>query len=147
MTQDMRQTFDAMRAASLRGQTQPWPERADRLRRLRALVKDNREQIAAAISADFHNRAVQETELAEVFPALEGIAHALRHGRHWMRVRRRSTGLWFKPASSKIMPQPLGVVGIVVPWNYPLYLAVGPMTAALAAGNPLRRHLTYRIAR
>jgi coniferyl-aldehyde dehydrogenase len=135
MRQDMRQTFDAMRAASLRAQTPPWPERADRLQRLRALVKDNREKIAAAISADFHNRAVQETELAEVFPALEGIAHALRHGKHWMRVRRRSTGLWFKPASSKIMPQPLGVVGIVVPWNYPLYLAVGPMMAALAAGN------------
>lgn len=52
-----------------------------------------------------------------------------------MRVQRRSTGLWFKPASSRIMPQPLGVVGILVPWNYPLNLAVGPMTAALAAGN------------
>jgi len=50
-------------------------------------------------------------------------------------VRRRSTGLWFKPASSRIMPQPLGVVGIVVPWNYPLYLAIGPLTAAIAAGN------------
>ncbi|SEU03773.1 coniferyl aldehyde dehydrogenase [Variovorax sp. OV084] len=134
---DMRQTFDTMRAASLRAQTPPWSERADRLKRLRALVKDSRQEIAAAISADFHHRAAQETELAEVFPSIEGLQHALAHGKAWMRVRRRSTGLWFKPASSRIMPQPLGVVGIVVPWNYPLYLAVGPMTAALAAGNRL----------
>jgi len=133
--QDMRQGFDALRAANLRAPTPPWPERADRLERLRTLMLANRAAIAAAISADFHNRAVQETELAELFPSVEGIDHALRHGRRWMRVKRRSTGLWFKPASSRLMPQPLGVVGIVVPWNYPLYLAVGPMTAALAAGN------------
>jgi coniferyl-aldehyde dehydrogenase len=133
--QDMRHGFDALRAASLRAQTPPWSERADRLNRLRALVVEHRAGIAAAISADFHHRAAQETELAEVFPSVEGIDHALRHGKRWMRVKRRATGLWFKPASSRVMPQPLGVVGIVVPWNYPLYLAVGPMTAALAAGN------------
>ncbi|MET3495503.1 coniferyl aldehyde dehydrogenase [Variovorax boronicumulans] len=135
MTQDMRQTFDAMRAASLRAQTPPWAERADRLERLRALVTGHRKKMAAAISADFYNRPFQETELAEVFPSIAGIDHALRHGRKWMRPQRRATGLWFKPASSRILPQPLGVVGIVVPWNYPLNLAVGPMTAALAAGN------------
>ena len=131
----MRQTFEAMRAASLRTQTPPWSERADRLKRLRALVMENRKAIAEAISADFSNRAFQETELAEVFPTIEGLNHALGHGKRWMRVRRRSTGLWFKPASSRIMPQPLGVVGIVVPWNYPLMLAVGPLTSALVAGN------------
>ncbi|SFP16584.1 aldehyde dehydrogenase (NAD+)/coniferyl-aldehyde dehydrogenase [Variovorax sp. PDC80] len=135
MTPELRPLFDAQRAASLRDQAPPWSVRADRLRRLRALVREHRAAIAAAISADFSNRPRQETELAEVFPTLEGIDHALRHGKRWMRVRRRSTGLWFKPASSRLMPQPLGVVGIVVPWNYPLYLAAGPLTAALAAGN------------
>ncbi len=127
--------FDAMHGASRQNPMPDWPTRADRLRRLRALVMNNRTDIAAAISADFGNRPQQETELAEVFPSVEGIAHALRHGKRWMRVRRRSTGLWFKPAASKLMPQPLGVVGIVVPWNYPLMLAIGPMTAALVAGN------------
>ncbi len=135
MTPELRPLFDAQRAASLRDQAPPWSVRADRLRRLRALVREHRAAIAAAISADFSNRPRQETELAEVFPTLEGIDHALRHGKRWMRVRRRITGLWFKPASSRLMPQPLGVVGIVVPWNYPLYLAAGPLTAALAAGN------------
>ena len=53
----------------------------------------------------------------------------------WMRDERRATSLWFLPGSSKIVYQPLGVVGIIAPWNYPLYLAAGPLVAALAAGN------------
>ncbi len=58
-----------------------------------------------------------------------------RHLRRWMKPERRSTSLWFLPGRSAVVPQPLGVVGIVVPWNYPLYLAVGPLVPALAAGN------------
>ena len=132
---EIQSIFDAMHAASRQSPAPDWALRADRLRRLRLLVMANRAAFAKAISADFSNRSQQETELAEVFPAVEGIAHALRHGKRWMRVRRRSTGIWFKPARSTLMPQPLGVVGVVAPWNYPLLLATGPMTAALAAGN------------
>ncbi|MGB7192785.1 MAG: coniferyl aldehyde dehydrogenase [Collimonas pratensis] len=132
---ELRSIFDAMHAASRQFPAPDWALRADRLQRLRALVMNNREAFAKAISADFSNRASQETELAEVFPSVEGIAHALRHGKRWMRVHKRATGFWFKPATSTLMPQPLGVVGIVAPWNYPLLLAIGPMTAALAAGN------------
>ncbi|MBV8273143.1 MAG: coniferyl aldehyde dehydrogenase [Cupriavidus sp.] len=131
----MSSVFDAMRAASRRDQTPPWDVRADRLRRLRRLVQANEEAIAFAISADFTNRPRQETALLEVFPSVAGIDDALRHGKRWMRVRRARTGLWFKPGRSRLMPQPLGVVGIVVPWNYPLYLTIGPLTGALVAGN------------
>ncbi|WP_454762628.1 coniferyl aldehyde dehydrogenase [Cupriavidus campinensis] len=127
--------FDAMRAASRHEQTPPWAVRADRLRRLRRLVQTNHDAIAAAISADFTNRPRQETALLEVFPSLAGIDDALRHGKRWMRVRRARTGLWFLPGHSRLMPQPLGVIGVVVPWNYPLFLAVGPLTGALVAGN------------
>ncbi|WP_409558957.1 coniferyl aldehyde dehydrogenase [Cupriavidus sp.] len=131
----MSSVFGAMRAASRHDQTPPWDVRADRLRRLRLLVKTHHDAIAAAISADFTNRPPQETALLEVFPSLAGIDDALRHGRRWMRVRRARTGLWFLPGRSRLMPQPLGVVGVVVPWNYPLYLTVGPLTGALVAGN------------
>jgi len=127
--------FDAMRAASRHEQTPPWAVRADRLRRLRRLVQTNHDAIAAAIGADFTNRPRQETALLEVFPSLAGIDDALRHGKRWMRVRRARTGLWFLPGRSRLMPQPLGVIGVVVPWNYPLFLAVGPLTGALVAGN------------
>nr|WP_238264384.1 coniferyl aldehyde dehydrogenase [Cupriavidus pauculus] len=131
----MSTVFNAMHAASRHDQSPAWDVRADRLRRLKALVRDNHDAIAAAISADFTNRPRQETALLEVFPSLSGIDDALRHGKRWMRTRRVATGLWFKPGKSRLIPQPLGVVGIVVPWNYPLYLTIGPLTGALAAGN------------
>src|SRR4026208_2526837 len=52
-----------------------------------------------------------------------------------MKPQRRATGMWFLPGRSRIVFHPLGVVGVVVPWNYPLYLAIGPVVSALAAGN------------
>ena len=91
--------------------------------------------MADAIAEDFGNRSRHETRLLEVFPALEAIRHARRHVAGWMKPERRATGLWFLPGRSRILKQPLGVAGIVVPWNYPLLLAVGPLVAALAAGN------------
>ena len=127
--------FERMRAAHAR---EPMPTRAERARRLgalEALIADNRAVIAEAIAADFGRRPAEETDLLEVFPSLSGIRHARAHLRRWMRPRRRWAGLWFLPARTEVLPQPRGVVGIIVPWNYPLYLAAGPLTDALAAGN------------
>ena len=129
------QAFATMRDADGREPAPDWPVRARRLRTLAALLRDNRAAIAAAINEDFGRRPTEETDLLEIFPSLSGIRHALRHGRRWMRPRRRWAGFWFLPARTELRPQPLGVVGIVVPWNYPLYLAAGPLTDALAAGN------------
>jgi coniferyl-aldehyde dehydrogenase len=112
-----------------------WVTRARWLRTLRQMLLDQRGAFAAAISADFGQRPVEETELLELFPSLSAIRHALRHGRRWMHPRRSFAGLAFLPARNALMPQPRGVVGIIVPWNYPLYLAVGPLVDALAAGN------------
>lgn len=131
----MQTRFDTLYAAS-RQQMQPdWATRRDRLRRLRLLIKQHEPAIIQAINDDFGCRPAQETQLLEIFPSLQGIDHALRHGKHWMRSQRQPTSIWFQPGSSLIRPQPLGVVGIIVPWNYPLYLAIGPLTGALAAGN------------
>ncbi len=131
----MAQQFGRLRAAQA---AEPWPEwaaRADRLRRLLRLVRDHEQAIAAAIHQDFGNRPAIETGMVEVWPSLAEIRGALRHGRRWMAPRRASVGKWFMPARARIVPQPLGVVGIIVPWNYPLNLAVTPLAAALAAGN------------
>ena len=131
----LRERFDAMRAAHAAEPLPDWSTRARRLRVLEALVGGHRADIAAAINADFGHRPVHETDVLEVFPSLSGIRHALRHGSRWMRVRRAPAGFWFLPARTEIRPRPLGVVGVIVPWNYPLYLAIGPITDALAAGN------------
>jgi len=124
-----------LRAAHQRQPLPDWSVRRERLRALETLLRGHRAGIAAAIHADFGNRPTEETELLEIFPSLSGLRHTLRHGRRWMRPRHSLAGLAFLPARNALLPQPLGVVGIIVPWNYPLYLAVGPLIDALAAGN------------
>ena len=109
--------------------------RRDALARLAALLLENGDALADAVDRDFRGRARAETQLLELFPAVESIRHARRHVRAWMRPRRVPTGLWFKPGRSRVVPQALGVVGIVVPWNYPIYLAIAPVVSALATGN------------
>ncbi|TFY97559.1 coniferyl aldehyde dehydrogenase [Ramlibacter rhizophilus] len=123
-----------MHEASRRELEVPWSVRDDRLARLLDLVRSHADDFARAISADFGQRPAQETRMLEVFPALEAIRHARRHGAGWMKPRRRSPGRWFR-GSARVLPQPLGVVGVIAPWNYPLLLAVSPLAGALAAGN------------
>ena len=109
--------------------------RRQRLDAMEALLRENSPAICAAISADFGHRSTHETQLLEIFPSLEGIRHVRNHLKSWMKPQRRSVSLWFQPGRAEIRPQPMGCVGIVTPWNYPLYLAIGPLTAAFAAGN------------
>jgi len=116
----------------------PYPSIAKRraqLERLAAAIKASRPQIERAISADFGRRAPQETALAEIFTSLEAIRYAARHLRRWAKPERRPVSFWHRPGHARLHKQPLGVVGIIVPWNYPLYLAAGPLVSALAAGN------------
>ena len=116
----------------------PQPACAVRERRLRALertLRANASALAAAVSADFGHRSPAETQLLELFPSLAAIDHACKHLRRWLRPQRQCVALWFQPGRAELRWQPLGAIGIIVPWNYPIYLAVGPLVAALAAGN------------
>lgn len=127
--------FAALRSAC---GADPYPTEAVRLQWLAALerlLRDNVSQIEQAISEDFGHRSPHETRLLELFPCLEGIRHARRWLHRWIRADRRPTGRWFLPGRSYVLPQPLGVIGIIAPWNYPVFLAVGPLVGALAAGN------------
>ena len=122
-----------LRAGAAETSSYAW--RVDSLNRLESLLRDNLADIAKAIDQDFSGRSAQETQLLEFFPCMKAIQHARSHLRSWMRPRRSLASLWFMPASTEIRPQPLGVVGIIVPWNYPILLAVEPLVGALAAGN------------
>ncbi len=132
---DLHLQFDQQRAAFAAKPFTSWAERADRLERLKRLLVQHETAIAQAIDADFGGRPGIETELLEIWPSLEETKIALRHGKGWMKPRRAGVSKWFLPAGAQVLPQPLGVVGIIVPWNYPLYLCIGPLVAALAAGN------------
>ena len=127
--------FARMHAASRRSVIARQCNREARLDALASLVHDNAERFVEAIAADFGHRSAHETRLLELFPSLEAIRHARSHAGTWMRPQHRSASIWFRPGRAKIIPQPLGVVGIIVPWNYPLLLALSPLAAALAAGN------------
>jgi coniferyl-aldehyde dehydrogenase len=127
--------FEAQQQAFARDMFPGRAVRLDRLDRLRALLMANEDAIAAAISADFGHRSRHETALAETVMVLAALSHARKHLARWMKTRRVATSFHSLPGSSRITPQPLGVVGIVSPWNYPLQLALAPAVAAIAAGN------------
>jgi coniferyl-aldehyde dehydrogenase len=132
---DLHATLARQRADYDRAPFPQWEVRRDRLRRLRELIAANETQIEDAIAADFGRRSRIETQIAEVFPSLAELKCALGEGRDWMKPRPAAVSKWFRPASAELVPRPVGVVGIIVPWNYPLFLAVGPLVGAIAAGN------------
>ncbi len=116
----------------------PYPslqERQENLRKLEQLLEDNQQTIAEAICKDFGNRSMEESKLLEIFQSIEGLRYARKRLKKWMKPQKRGVSIWFAGASNKVIPQPKGVVGVVVPWNYPLFLAMGPLASALAAGN------------
>ena len=109
--------------------------RAD-LQQLKAFLLAHQDALADAISADYGHRSRHETRLAELAPAVDGISHVLGQLKGWMRPQRRGVDLMsFPGASNRVIPQPLGVVGVIVPWNFPVNLSFVPLTYIFAAGN------------
>ena len=127
--------LEQQRAAFDRDRLPTLAQRRDRLARLQRMTAENADALADAMARDFGHRSRHESLLADLFTVQSGARHAIRHVKRWMAVKRAPTALHFLPASNRLMPQPLGVVGIVAPWNYPYYLAMAPALAALAAGN------------
>src|SRR5688500_13907377 len=132
---EARRIFDLQHRASRLGPAAGLELRLDRLDRLRALIAGNEAALTDSISKDFGVRSRTETELLEIVPTLNAIRHARRHVARWMRPERRRVDPLFQPASARVRHEPLGVVGIISPWNYPLQLALSPLVDALAAGN------------
>jgi len=127
--------FDAQSRAYAANPMPPAAQRQQWLKALRDMLSNERQALIDAISSDFSHRSADETLFAELMPSLQGIHYASKHLKAWMKPSRRAVGIAFQPASAKVIYQPLGVVGVIVPWNYPLYLAIGPLVGALAAGN------------
>ena len=127
--------FAAQQAAFAAERFPSLAQRLSRLDRLAQLLQAHEAGFVAAIDADFSGRSPHETRLAELFVVQAGLSHARAQLRRWMRPRRVPTGLHFRPGHNRLLPQPLGVVGVVAAWNYPLQVALAPAVGALAAGN------------
>ncbi len=127
--------FTLQRHAFFANTPSDYRARIDNLNRIIRLIEVHEDRIINAVNADFGNRARIETAVSEILVTIAAAKHAKRHLKHWMHKRRVATPLYMKPAKCRLLPQPLGVVGIIAPWNYPVQLALSPAIAALAAGN------------
>jgi coniferyl-aldehyde dehydrogenase len=107
--------------------------RRDRLERAARLIVENREALERAISADFGHRAAYHTLAADIATTAAGLRHSAAHLESWM--AREIVTAPSDEVQAWIEPQPVGVVGIVSPWNFPINLAFAPLAGAFAAGN------------
>ena len=133
-TNDLNATLARVRAAQ-RAQAPDYAQRMEDLARLRAAYAARIEEFAKAMGADFGRRSRHESLLSDGMTVLNEIDHLRRHLRGWMRPKRAAADWLFFPARTEVHYQPLGVVGVISPWNYPVNLALNPLAAAIAAGN------------
>ncbi|MGB5220200.1 MAG: aldehyde dehydrogenase family protein, partial [Polyangiales bacterium] len=132
---EAQRVFQLQREAYLRDPYPSLDERKKRLTALERILVDNIEAIVEAIQKDFGHRCAEESKILEIFPIVDGIRDTKKRLRKWMKPQKRHVSVLFATGHNRVLPQPKGVVGIVSPWNYPLFLAMGPLTSALAAGN------------
>ena len=132
---NLQQVLEIQRSAFNQNPAPGIDERRQRIISLKKALFKNKQALLDALNSDFGGRAKNESLLAEFTPISGNISYTLKHLKRWMKPSRRHVSYQLQPSSAKVVYQPLGVVGIVVPFNYPLMLAVSPLIAALAAGN------------
>ncbi|HLS83033.1 MAG TPA: aldehyde dehydrogenase family protein, partial [Steroidobacter sp.] len=133
----MRQVLERQRSAQLAAGPPDAPTRIDRLERLATLLRENETALCESLRADFGQRSIANAAMTEIAFPITAVRHAQKHLRSWMRDERRKVA--FLPAlfgaRACVRYQPLGVVGVISPWNFPVNLTVTPLTDILAAGN------------
>lgn len=110
-------------------------QRRDLLLQLKQRLLANQDAIVAAIDSDFGGRSRHETLLAEIYGSAEALSYSAKKLKAWAKPRRCPVPAAFQPAKAWLAPQPRGVVGLISPWNYPVYLTLSPVASAIAAGN------------
>lgn len=133
--QRLHDLLQQQKIAYLRDQTPTAQERQARLTRLRDVLNKYQDDFAQAISNDYSNRSIHETKIGEIMTCLDQIEYYIKHIPQWMKPAKRHVSNLHQPGRGWVDYQPLGVIGIIAPWNYPLVLSIGPLICALAAGN------------
>jgi coniferyl-aldehyde dehydrogenase len=131
----MRATLELQRAAFLRDGPPTLKQRRNDLKTLKDAILARQDAFVAALDKDFGHRSRHESLMLDLGSTVGAINYLHSNLRRFMRPDRRHVGVIFKPASAQVVHQPLGVVGIVGPWNFPVSLALTPLATAIAAGN------------
>ncbi len=133
---ELSDALNQQRMAFRQSGQEDYHQRCQHLKSLKRLLLENQSDIIAAINRDYGNRSYHETLIAEVITVVSDIDHTLKHLKKWMRVQRRGIDMMLYPgAKNRVIPQAVGVVGLIIPWNFPLNLGFSGLTAAFAAGN------------
>ncbi len=117
-----------------------FPTQKERIADLNVLKENllaHKSQLVTALAKDYGARSEFDSLMADILPTVQHIKYSIKHLAKWMRKQKRHSGLLLYPSSLTVQFQPLGIVGIVVPWNFPINLSLGPIATALAAGNKI----------
>lgn len=132
----LEQCLDRQRGSFLSSNTESYRVRKQHLLNLKRMITENREAIVDAISLDYGNRSRHETLFAEIITSNDAIIDSIKHLKGWMKVQRRKVDQTLYPGGkARVIPQPLGVVGLIIPWNFPVNLTFSQLAAVFAAGN------------
>ncbi|MEI7780373.1 MAG: aldehyde dehydrogenase family protein, partial [Planctomycetota bacterium] len=137
-TRPLRALLDGQRDAFLRDGPPPATLRIDRIERCIGLLVDHQDEIAAAIDHDFGCRPALLSKFTDISGSIGPLKHARDHLRGWMKPEKRRPSpaiLGWLGARAEVRSQPLGVVGLIAPWNFPVNLVFTPLACILAAGN------------
>jgi aldehyde dehydrogenase (NAD+) len=126
--------LQALRDYYSTGETLSYHFRHQQLLRLKTCILDHEQELYNALYADL-KKSLEETWVTETGFVIAEINHTLRHLKKWMRPERVSTNLLNFPSKSFIYKDPMGVVLVIGPWNYPFQLLFTPVIGAIAAGN------------
>ncbi|APW41126.1 coniferyl aldehyde dehydrogenase [Rhodoferax saidenbachensis] len=133
---ELETTLKLQRAAYLAHPNPSFEERREDLLKLKAFVTDHRDALVDAISADYGHRSAHESLFAEIFSVIDGVNYTLKHLKRWMKPQKRHVDIKnFLGASNRVTPQPLGVVGAIIPWNFPIWTSFNGLICTFAAGN------------
>ncbi len=134
--QTLQDCFQLQRASFHQQGIESNAQRKQHLLNLKAMINNHREAIVEALNRDYGNRSRHETLLAEIITATDDINSSIKHLNQWTKVQKRKVdhSMYFG-AKNRLIPQPLGVIGIIVPWNFPINLMFSQLSAVFAAGN------------
>jgi coniferyl-aldehyde dehydrogenase len=112
-----------------------YKQRINDLKAVKKMLLDNQEAFISALSDDFGHRSKDDSKIGDLLTTVQGINYTIKRLSKWMKPQQKHVGILFQPAKAEVVFQPKGVIGIIAPWNYPIFLSLGPLVAALAAGN------------
>jgi len=133
--QDLRDLFSELKAQYSKDPAPSYEQRLEKLNTLKLALLDSQSQLVTALNTDYGHRSEFDSLICDLLPAINHINYTVKHLKKWMKPSKRHSGLLLFPSKVRVEYQPLGVIGVIAPWNFPIVLSIAPIVTALAAGN------------